>query len=168
MFSRRSIAQTCQPFDLRTMSFANGSKYVALAEVPGTSTRMFLASLGPVLMMPTLLYFAGVPGALKPWIRSNFTSTDCADDAGAADAADDTNAAAATTTVEIARQSFRTIELRERMNDASCAVTSCSRPGRGSPRFPSRTRGRRELRDGRRPRSPTGRTAGGRRARAAT
>jgi hypothetical protein len=36
---------------------------------------MFLASLGPVLMTPTLLYFAGVPGALKPWSCSNLTST---------------------------------------------------------------------------------------------
>jgi len=51
---------------------------------------------------------------LKPWIRSNFTSTDGADDAGAADAPDETNAAAARITVEIARQSFRAFEERER------------------------------------------------------
>jgi len=35
----------------------------------GSSTRTFFALLGPTLSMPTLLYFAGVPGAAKPSIQ---------------------------------------------------------------------------------------------------
>ena len=75
-FSRRSTAQTCQPFALRTMSSASGAKYAALAEVPGFSTRMFFALFGPTLRTPTLLYFAGVPGARKPGSRSKFWAAD--------------------------------------------------------------------------------------------
>lgn len=39
------------------------------AEVPGSSTKMFFALLGPTLSIPTLLYWAGVPGAAKPFIQ---------------------------------------------------------------------------------------------------
>jgi len=61
-FSRRSTAQTCQPRARRTTSLASGAKYAALADVPGFSTRMFGALVGPILRTPTLLYLAGVPG----------------------------------------------------------------------------------------------------------
>src|SRR4051794_14166107 len=49
---------------------ASGAKYAALADVPGFSTSTFFALRGPISRMPTLLYFAGVPGAAKPSIRS--------------------------------------------------------------------------------------------------
>ena len=65
-FSLRSTAQTCQPLALRAMSSASGAKYAALADVPGFRTRMFFALFGPTFRTPTLLYFAGVPGDLKP------------------------------------------------------------------------------------------------------
>jgi hypothetical protein len=35
---------------------------------------MFGARFGPTLRMPTLLYFAGVPGEAKPPIRSSVTA----------------------------------------------------------------------------------------------
>ena len=62
-FSRRSTDHTCQPLAFETIHLASGTKYVAPAEVPGSSTSTFFASLGPTLMMPTWLYRAGVPGA---------------------------------------------------------------------------------------------------------
>ena len=37
--------------------------------MPGSSTKTFLALLGPTLSIPTLLYWAGVPGAAKPSIQ---------------------------------------------------------------------------------------------------
>ena len=75
-FSLRSTAQTCQPFALRAMSSASGAKYAALADVPGFSTRTFFALFGPTFRTPTLLYFAGVPGARKPASHSKFWAAD--------------------------------------------------------------------------------------------
>jgi hypothetical protein len=37
--------------------------------VPGSKTKTFFALEGPILITPTLLYFAGVPGAEKPFIQ---------------------------------------------------------------------------------------------------
>src|ERR1035437_2912343 len=48
---------------------ASGTKWALPAEVPGSSTKTFFALLGPTLMMPTLSYLAGVPGAAKPCIH---------------------------------------------------------------------------------------------------
>src|SRR6185436_20928893 len=76
MFSRRSTDHTCQPFAMRTTALASGAKYAALAEVPGFRTRMFGAFRGPILRMPTLLYFAGVPGEGKPSSRWNLVAAD--------------------------------------------------------------------------------------------
>ena len=54
---------TCQSGARLTMNLESGLKYAALADVPGISTRTFLALREPTLRMPTLLYCAGVPGA---------------------------------------------------------------------------------------------------------
>src|SRR5712671_6480132 len=112
---------------------------------------MFLASLGPVLRTPTLLYLAGVPGALKPWNCSSLTSTfgPRAAPAGGASAA--TASATAAT-----------------INRSLLAVALTRVPPRGSRRSLGQRPGRRERRGGRPPPSPTGLTAGGRRARPVT
>ncbi len=70
---------------------ASGTKYAAAAEVPGSSTSTFFALGEPTLITPTRLYFAGVPGALKPGIQVTFSAAD-------ADAAQ--ASAATTTTIE--------------------------------------------------------------------
>jgi hypothetical protein len=44
---------------------------------------MFGARFGPTLRMPTLLYFAGVPGEAKPAIRSNVTAAGADDETAA-------------------------------------------------------------------------------------
>src|SRR5438067_11587265 len=72
---------------------------------------MFLASLGPVLMTPTLLYLAGVPGALKPWSCSNLTSTFCA----RAAPADGASVAAASATAAKINPSVRAVAVKARM-----------------------------------------------------
>src|SRR5262249_8155858 len=60
--SRGWPAHPGQPCIWDTSHFASGTKYVELAEVPGSKTRTFRACLGPTLMTPTLSYLAGVPG----------------------------------------------------------------------------------------------------------
>src|SRR5438477_3399487 len=112
---------------------------------------MFLASLGPVLRTPTLLYLAGVPGELKPWSCSNLTATFCAPAAPA----DGASVAAASATVAT-------------INRSLLAVALIRVPPRGSRRSLGQRRGRRERRGGRPPPSPAGRTAGVRRARPET
>src|SRR4051812_47832268 len=67
-FSRRSTAHTCQPGALATKLLASGAKYAAPADVPGLSTRTLRALEDPILRMPTLSYFAGVPATFSPSI----------------------------------------------------------------------------------------------------
>src|SRR5262245_10723609 len=69
------MAQTCQPFACATTVFASGAKYAALADVPGLRTRTFFAPFGPICSTPTLLSWAGVPGASKPSSCWNLTAT---------------------------------------------------------------------------------------------
>ena len=59
----------------RNLDPASGSKYAALAEVPGLGTSTFFAFGEPVLITPTLSYLAGVPGERKPAMRWNRTLT---------------------------------------------------------------------------------------------
>src|SRR5438093_12103107 len=92
---------------------------------------MFLASLGPVLMTPTLLYLAGVPGALKPWSCSNLTSTFCA----RAAPADGASVAAASATAAT-------------INRSLLAVAFIQVPPQGSRRSLAQRRGRRGPRVG--------------------
>src|SRR3982074_3134148 len=74
---------------------------------------MFLASLGPVVRTPPLLYLAGVPGALKPWSCSNLTSTFGA----RAAPADGASAAAASATAATISPSDRAPEVKARMRE---------------------------------------------------
>src|SRR5260370_32106757 len=104
---------------------------------------MFLASLGPVLRTPTLLYFAGVPGALKPWSCSNLTSTFCA----RAAPADGASVAAASATAAT-------------INRSLLAVALIRVSPRGSRRSLEQRRGRRGPRDGRPSPSPGAPTPG--------
>ena len=67
-FSRRSTAHTCQPFAFRATSCASGTKYAALADVPGFSTGS--APLRPDLQDAHPVVLARVPGASNPAIRS--------------------------------------------------------------------------------------------------
>src|SRR6266508_1002440 len=72
------------------------------------------AATAPESIVRRCGWYQAVPSRLCRPHPENITSTDGADDAGAADAADETNAVAARITVEIARQSFRAFEERER------------------------------------------------------
>src|SRR5438132_803110 len=74
---------------------------------------MFLASLGPVLMTPTLLYLAGVPGALKPRSCSNLTSTF----GPRAAPAEGASAATASATAATINPSVRAAVVRARMRE---------------------------------------------------
>src|SRR6185312_12820934 len=84
---------TCQPGSLDSSHCASGTKKALPADVPGANTSTFLAFAGPTLMTPTLLYFAGVPGALAPFIHVTFSA--------AAVAGTDSNAAAQTSVVAV-------------------------------------------------------------------
>src|SRR2546429_8942452 len=108
---------------------------------------MFLASLGPVLMTPTLLYLAGVPGALKPWSCSNLTSTF----GPRAAPADGASAATASATAATINPSVRAAEGKARMREPHTGSVVVSGPGRGSRRLLARRRGRGERRGGRPP-----------------